>query len=98
MSEKEIVQECIFKTVEEWNSDEDNSKIPKADRNASLLGENGSLDSLGIVNFIVLVEENLEKKFNKSITLANEDAMTNEKSPFETIGSLIDYSSNLLEK
>ena len=61
------------------------------------MGENSKLDSLGIVNFIVSVEENIEDEFDQSILLADEKAMSSEESPFSNVNSLSNYVASLLE-
>ena len=56
-----------------------------------LFGRDGNLDSLGLINLIVLVEQNIEEEFDTIITLADEKAISQKRSPFKTIGSLTDY-------
>lgn len=56
-----------------------------------LFGGDGALDSLGLVSFIVSVEEAIEDKFNISIVLADEKAMSRRTSPFARINALVDY-------
>ena len=63
-----------------------------------LFGGNSKLDSLWLINFIVLVEQNIEDELNITITLADERAMSQKHSPFRTVGSLIDYIKVLLEE
>lgn len=54
------------------------------------------LDSLGLVTFLIVVEEGIEFGTGRSITLASEHAMSRESSPFQTLGSLADYIGELL--
>jgi len=56
------------------------------------------LDSLGLVNMIVLVEEKTQDKFGKSVTIADERAMSQKNSPFRTVRSLSEYLFTLLSK
>jgi len=62
------------------------------------LGSSSKLDSLGLINIIVAVENNIENEFDTTITLADERAMSQENSPFRTVGSLADYIELLLEE
>ena len=63
-----------------------------------LYGKEGSLDSISLVNLIVGVETQIEDELGKYITIADERAMSQESSPFKTIGSLTDYVTQLLEE
>jgi acyl carrier protein len=61
-----------------------------------LFGKNGRLDSLGLVSFIVEVEQELEDEFGIAVTLADERAMSQKNSPFLTLQTLEEYISLLL--
>ncbi len=56
-----------------------------------LVGNDPVLDSLGVVQLIVEVEQRVEQGHNISITLANDKAMSARNSPFRTIGVLADH-------
>jgi acyl carrier protein len=56
-----------------------------------LVGADPVLDSLGVVQLIVEVEQRVEQGHNISVTLANDKAMSARNSPFRTIGVLADH-------
>lgn len=56
-----------------------------------LIGRNGILDSLGLVNLIVDVEEEVNSRYDAAISLVDDKAMSQKHSPFATIGRLADY-------
>jgi acyl carrier protein len=56
-----------------------------------LIGSGSLLDSLGLVNLIVDLEQRLADEYGISITLADERAMSQKHSPFRTVGSLAEY-------
>jgi acyl carrier protein len=56
-----------------------------------LVGNDPALDSLGVVQLIVEVEQRVEQGHNISVTLANDKAMSARNSPFRTIGVLTDH-------
>ena len=56
-----------------------------------LVGNDPVLDSLGVVQLIVEVEQRVEQGHNISVTLANDKAMSARNSPFRTIGVLADH-------
>lgn len=62
-----------------------------------LFGGDGVLNSLGLVSFIVEVEEALEDEFGISILLADEKAMSRRTSPFSRISYLVDYILEILK-
>ena len=56
-----------------------------------LLGGAAVLDSLGLVRLILEVEQRLADTHDIVITLADERAMSQQRSPFRTVSSLADY-------
>jgi acyl carrier protein len=73
------------------------NKIP-IDRgvDAPLYGQEGVLDSLGLVSLLVSVEQSIEDQHHVKLTLADERAMSQKRSPFQTIGSLVEYVARLM--
>ena len=63
-----------------------------------MYGESSSIDSIGLINIIVTVEQNIEDDFEKSITLADQKAMSQKQSPFKTVESLAKYIQILIEE
>ena len=95
---KEQITNIIYDALDGINLD--NNEIPDIEKSldTELYGGNSSLDSLGLINLIVAVEQNLEEAFETEITLADERAMSQENSPFRTVESLVDYIEILLEE
>jgi acyl carrier protein len=56
-----------------------------------LVGADAVLDSLGVVQLIVEVEQRVEQRHSISVTLANDKAMSQRNSPFRTVGVLADH-------
>ena len=56
------------------------------------------LDSLGLVNLIVSVEQNIEDEFHVVITIADDRALSQKHSPFRTVESLAEYIEILLKE
>lgn len=63
-----------------------------------LFGREGLFDSIGLVSLIVTVEQAIEEEFEAFVTLADERAMSQKRSPFLTIGSLADYAERLIRE
>lgn len=84
---KNILNE-IYASVEEVNDFLPlNGKIP-CKEDALLCGEYGPLDSMGLVNFIVILEDRLENNLGLSLSLMEIADIANRKSPMRTVGSL----------
>ena len=56
----------------------------------------GALDSVGLVSLIVELEQQIADRAEASITIADDRAMSQKRSPFRTIGSLGDYVQGLM--
>jgi acyl carrier protein len=95
---REEIKQAIFNVLDEINQELPQEKQLKKSETTVLFGQFGQLDSLGLVNLIVAIEEKLEEECNVSITLADEKAMSQRNSPFRTVASLIDYIAMLLNE
>lgn len=62
-----------------------------------LFGESGLLDSVGLVSLVVAVEQTIEDEFGVTMSLADERAMAQRKSPYRTIATLAAYAQKLLD-
>lgn len=63
-----------------------------------LYGASGVIDSLSLVSLIVAIEEGIENEFNVSVILADEKAMSQKRSPFSSVRTLVDYIQSLMSK
>ncbi|MGD0708213.1 MAG: hypothetical protein ABSA51_07150 [Anaerolineaceae bacterium] len=94
----EAVKQLVLNALKELNEQLDANKQLEVTENTVLFGRGSRLDSLGLVNLIVLVEEKANETFGASITLADERAMSQAQSPFRTVQSLSDYLLMLLKE
>jgi len=98
MVTNERITKCVYAAVDEMNS-----QLPKPAQIAKsldspLYGHSGNLESLDFVNFIMEVEEKIKSEFGVEVTIADENLLSREKSPFSTLGSLIEYLENILDR
>lgn len=96
MTSKSKIIEIIYEKVDEIN-EQNGLNIPK-DLNARLFGRESELDSLGLVNLIIGVEESVNEIYSTSITIANEKAMSQKHSPFRTVETLAEYVDLLIKE
>ena len=92
------IEKIIFKAVQEINEQLPQEQQLAQSTKTVLFGKAGKLDSLGLVNLIVIIELNIEDEFDVSISIADEKAMSQQHSPFRTIGTLADYINMLLKE
>ena len=78
--------------------DEDRPQITDLDESTRLIGRKAVLNSLGLVSLIVDIEQRLSDDYEISVTIADERAMSQEKSPFRTIGTLAEYICLLIKE
>lgn len=97
-SQELILNKIIYPAIDELNSQ--NPEKPPLEKAADtkIFGIGSNLDSLGLVQLIVCIEEQIKITTDKIIALADEKAMSQHRSPFRNIQSLSDYIGVLLEK
>lgn len=89
---------CIYAAVDEANEERDGKPPIAKSPETSIHGDASGLDSLGLINFVVAVEENVEREFGRPILLADDRALTREPSPFDSIAELGAYVEELLQE
>lgn len=94
--EKEKVVNLVVDAIAELNEMREADEQIEATAGAALYGEGSVLDSLSLVNLIVIAEEKIEDTFEVSLTLADEKAMSLRNSPFRSVETLADYISDRL--
>jgi acyl carrier protein len=96
MISDEKIQQLIYEVVDEINAklpeDEQLTKEPET----LLYGEEGNLDSLGLVIFVAAIEKKLEDELGAVITIVNEKILSAENSPLKSISSLVNYIATLV--
>ena len=91
MTDKNAIIEIVYNVIDEINFELSSEKKIQKSLDAVLYGGNNNLDSLGLVDLVVLVEQKIEDVLNTIIDLTDDRAMSQKQSPFRTIGSLVNY-------
>lgn len=98
MDNSENIRKIIFEAIDEINQQlADGKQILKSD-DAVLYGPKSSLDSLGLVNLIVDIEQKFQDETGISINLADEKALSQKNSPYLSVKSLSEYISRILSE
>lgn len=92
------VLQAILEGIEEANQVLHREARLEKSEAAVLMGESGQMDSLGLVNLIVAIEQKIEEGFHVSVNLADDEAMSLRANPFSTVGTLADYITTLLDR
>jgi len=92
------IEQIIFEVIEDLNLHRSQEDRLKKSEDTVLFGYSGQLDSLGLVDLVLAVEQKITEKLDRVVTLADEKAMSQEKSPFRTVGFLAEYICQLLEE
>jgi acyl carrier protein len=94
---EEKVLTAIRRAIQELNRELDEERRLETSRDSALFGRHSNLDSYGLVSLIVVTEQEIEDLFGVTLTLADDRAVSQERSPFLTVGSFADYIRNRLE-
>jgi acyl carrier protein len=90
-------EEVVFRAIDRVNELLPDSSALAKSPDEPLAGLGGKLDSMGIVNFMVAVEDEVAQQCGVELTLA--DVRGNGASdPLETVGSLVNYLRDTLDK
>lgn len=92
----ERVLECVYAALDEANEDRDERPpLPKS-LDTEIHGGKGNLDSLQLINFLVAVEEGVEREFRVQVPLTDDRVLVREPNPIESVRTLVDYIEELL--
>ena len=98
MKTRSEVLECVRNAIDRFNEEAPADKNIEFSVDAALFGHSGALDSLSLVNLIVLIEQTVEDTLGIAVSLADEKALSMKRSPFATVGTVIDYLQRLIQE
>ncbi len=97
IDEKRIV-ELVSNGLKEILKTNSNEVQEEINLDTVIFGQNGLLDSLSLVTFIVDLENAVSVESGKDIILAGEKAMSQKNSPFMTVKTLSEFIKMLLDE
>tara|TARA_B100001093_G_C26723523_1_gene968883 strand:+ start:200 stop:505 length:306 start_codon:yes stop_codon:yes gene_type:complete len=95
MPDRIEIEALVLKSVSQLAEDFEISALKNPRLDSPLYGEGGALDSMALVNLIADIEEAVAESYKANIVLADDKAMSAQRSPFRNVDSLID---TLLER
>jgi len=97
MPERSDIEALVLESVRRLAEDFEVDALRTPAVDAPLYGPDAPLDSMALVNLIADVEETVDAEFGKSITLADEKAMSAKNSPFRSVDCLVAAVSERLQ-
>lgn len=86
----QAVEALVVEVVEEI-CQERGIQLPTLADDTILLGSSAFLDSVGLVATVMEIEARLSEDFDVDVSLTSDVAMSQERSPLRSIGSLRDF-------
>ena len=96
MQLRERLKTMLFDSLVEYA--EDTGAELNVHEETRLVGQGASVDSFGLVAILASFEAQVNDQFDSDILLANEKAMSMQRSPFRSVSSLVDYAVSLLQE
>ncbi|MBN1692140.1 MAG: hypothetical protein JW845_01125 [Dehalococcoidales bacterium] len=94
--DRQKVLETVYASIEMINEDrEDKESRLELKEETRLVGRQSKLDSLKFVGLIIDIEQRLADELDIEISLTDEKAMSQARSPFRNVQSLVDYICSL---
>ena len=93
---REELIDLILETAKDVGEQESLS-IQELTADTVLYGDGGVLDSMALVSLVIAVEQAIEDKYEQSVGLADEKAMSQSRSPYRSASRLAEYAAAQLE-
>lgn len=94
---EERVLECVYAAIEEANEDREDLPALEKSPDTPIQDAESGLDSLGLINFVIAVEEGVQREFGVAIVLGDDRALAMDPSPLRSVGSVAEYAQSLIE-
>ncbi len=85
---------AIYEAIDELNPQLDGISLERSE-DTILFGEGAALDSLNLVNLVMMVEQNIMMETGTEVLLASEAAMSRKRSPYRSVKALADYAAEV---
>jgi acyl carrier protein len=93
----EELEKLVMQAAREIAAEQGIAADRELTREARLFGEGGLLDSLALVSLVVAVEQAVADRYGKSVSLADEKALSQRNSPYRSVATLAAYAVAELE-
>ena len=83
-----MIKDIVLKAVKSVNKELKNKDLKVVSEETILFEK---LDSMAILDLILEIEDNIQKEYGKYIQVADDTMMDAIKTPFKTVGTLIEF-------
>jgi len=96
--DRQRIINCVFSAIEQVNATRapEEAVLPAID--TVLVSDQSGLDSLGLINFVVALEDQLSQAFGRQIPLAESALDPSARRHFATVADLADHLEAILSK
>ncbi len=95
---KTKIENIVKQAVEELNEQKESDSKLNYSPDTRLIGKHAEIDSMEFVTLVSIIEELVGDEFDKDIRIVSDKAFSRERSPFYSIGTLIDFVTELVEE
>jgi acyl carrier protein len=95
--EPDDTQRIVFRAIDRVNEVQPDDNVLAKSPATILIGEGGQLDSMGFVNFVAALEEEIAPDFDTGVNIGEELNSRSQRSRASTVGDWIDIVRSLLE-
>ena len=87
---------AALRDVFETSGEDGSPRLPEAGSETRLIGDGSALTSMQLVSLLVEIEQRIEETLGVSVTIADERALSMKRSPFRSVGTLVEYLELLM--
>jgi hypothetical protein len=88
------IEELIFEVIDDVNDQLPAEEKLEKSMQTVIVGDEGKLDSLGVINFLVSLEEKVVSSTGKSLALMSDELFAQESGVLHTVSSIKQYISD----
>ena len=92
------IQSLVIRSIRDLNRSWNRDVFAHPGPDTLLFHRDSPMDSMQLVQLVAHLEEVIAEETGRSVTLADERAMSQQRSPFRSVGSLTDYIESLLQE
>jgi acyl carrier protein len=85
------IKKIIYDVIDEINEQLTEEKRLEKSSNTIIVGEGGVLDSLGVINFLVSLEDRVATQTGQPVALLKDDLIDEQSGTLRTVESISEY-------
>ena len=94
---REKVSELVKEAVTDLNDELQYDSLNAPSDDTAIFGDEDGIDSLSLVRLVVDIEQRVQESLDKQVSLTDEKAMSARRSPYRSVGSLVDFVLEQME-